>query len=570
MAALAAAGALTACAAPPSRDSLVGDYLTGSLAARLNEVDEAAEFFARAQAEAPQSNEILKDAFFFQLAAGNFEEAVGFARTIVAREEAGGGDDGLARIVLAAEALRGSSYRRARSYLSENIQSTYFLPLRTLLNAWAIAGLEGPDAALLKLTETDKSEFKGFQPLHQALLAEKAGRTDETLAAHQLSVMTFGGPVGREAYGAYLERSGAVDTAREFYELLYQDPGPDHRIAEAGLARLDRGEATNRFENVSPAGGAAIAFYTLGAAFLERAVNQRTAAEEAGFRIRDENYNIPLIFTQLALYLDPSLDVARRFSGSIMRVYGDHEKAIATLSVVPAVSPYYEAAQIEIAGALIALERDGGAIGLLRALASADREAREARMSLAGIFSRLGRHDDALSVLDEVIAGLPAEPGADAWRYFVARGAAHLEADDWARAEKDLKRAVETAPEEPTALNYLGYSWAERGENLEEAFKLIEKAVALRPTSGAIIDSLGWAYYQLGNYEEAVGHLEKAATLEPADPTITDHLGDVYWRLGRKTEARYQWRHALELEPDENLEASLERKLEEGLSDKAP
>ncbi|MEX0645890.1 MAG: tetratricopeptide repeat protein, partial [Parvularculaceae bacterium] len=153
----------------------------------------------------------------------------------------------------------------------------------------------------------------------------------------------------------------------------------------------------------------------------------------------------------------------------------------------------------------------------------------------------------------------------DAWRYYVARGGSLLELGRWPEAESDLKRAVEIAPEEPAALNYLGYSWAERGVNLEEAFSLIEKAVALQPESGAIIDSLGRAHYQLGRYAKAVGHLEEAVRLEPGDPTITDHLGDVYWRLGRETEARYQWRRALTLDPPEKLKASVEIKIDRGL-----
>ena len=156
-------------------------------------------------------------------------------------------------------------------------------------------------------------------------------------------------------------------------------------------------------------------------------------------------------------------------------------------------------------------------------------------------------------------------PEKAAWRFYVSRGASLIELGRWDDAEKDLQRAVEIAPEEPAALNYLGYSWAERGVNLDEAFKLIEKAVELEPDSGAIIDSLGWAHYQRGEYEKAAPYLEQAAALEPSDPTITDHLGDVYWRLGRKIEAGYQWRRSLELEPNEKLEKSLHEKLEKGL-----
>jgi Flp pilus assembly protein TadD len=161
-------------------------------------------------------------------------------------------------------------------------------------------------------------------------------------------------------------------------------------------------------------------------------------------------------------------------------------------------------------------------------------------------------------------------PREDAWRFFISRAASLMELGRWSTAEVDLKRAVEIAPEEATTLNYLGYSWAERGEHLDEAFKLIEKAVALEPGSGAIIDSLGWAHYQLGQYSDAVGHLEQAAALEAADPTITDHLGDVYWRLGREREARYQWRRALELKPSERVRKQIEKKLEQGLDPVSP
>ena len=84
-------------------------------------------------------------------------------------------------------------------------------------------------------------------------------------------------------------------------------------------------------------------------------------------------------------------------------------------------------------------------------------------------------------------------------------------------------------------LNYLGYSWIDRGENLERGLKMIEKAVELRPEDGYIVDSLGWAHYRLGDYASAVQYLEKAIELVPEDPTINDHLGDAYWQSGRRS-----------------------------------
>ena len=125
-------------------------------------------------------------------------------------------------------------------------------------------------------------------------------------------------------------------------------------------------------------------------------------------------------------------------------------------------------------------------------------------------------------------------------------------------------------PDQPLVLNYLGYSWVDRGVHLDEAFQMLRKAVALRPEDGFIVDSLGWAHFRLGDYTEAVKELERAIELKPGDPTINDHLGDAYWRVGRKLDAQFQWNHARDLKPEpEDLPAILD-KIEHGLPDLKP
>jgi Flp pilus assembly protein TadD len=153
---------------------------------------------------------------------------------------------------------------------------------------------------------------------------------------------------------------------------------------------------------------------------------------------------------------------------------------------------------------------------------------------------------------------------------FYDRGVALERAGQWDRAETDLKHALELKPEQPLVLNYLGYSWIDRGENLEEGLKMIEKAVELRPDDGYIVDSLGWAHYRMGDYAGAVEQLEKALELVPQDPTINDHLGDAYWQSGRLSEARYQWQRALQFGPQENEIQPIEEKLQSGLKTPAP
>ena len=126
-------------------------------------------------------------------------------------------------------------------------------------------------------------------------------------------------------------------------------------------------------------------------------------------------------------------------------------------------------------------------------------------------------------------------------RCTTAAASAGERAGRWPEAEADLTKALRLQPDQPDVLNYLGYSWIDKGMHLEQARKMIERAVELRPDDGAIVDSLGWALYRMGNFVEAVTVLEHAVELKGDDPTINEHLGDAYWRAGRKDEARYQW-----------------------------
>jgi Flp pilus assembly protein TadD len=119
-------------------------------------------------------------------------------------------------------------------------------------------------------------------------------------------------------------------------------------------------------------------------------------------------------------------------------------------------------------------------------------------------------------------------------------------------------------------LNYLGYSLIDRGERLKEAMAMVEKAVASNPRSGAMIDSLGWAYYRLGDYKKAVEKLEQAVEFDAGDPDINNHLGDAYWKAGRRDEAQFQWRRVLTLNPAAKMKANAETQLASGLGPDGP
>lgn len=559
--------ALGACATPgPATASGAGDYLSGRVAAGVNDIGAAADKYAAAVVLHPDDRDALRQAFLYGLASGRIDRALPFAERLAAADKS----DGLARITLAAAKMKRGDLAGAKILLEGDFNESFTKSIGYLARVWIAAEEVGAEKGLEALAAAPDDVFKGFNPGIAAILAERAGDLDAARAAHQLAVGSFAGPAGREAYGAFLERSGDRDAARSFYELLERDRGAARRTARAGLARLDRNKPSKAYATLTAAQGTAIALYNFSGNILEQSAGERARAAEAGFKVGEPQFTLPLVMAQLAIYLDPAFSPARQLAGSILNVYGNYAAAREVVGLIPPSSPYYEQAQIEIAASLAAEDRVSEAIALMRKAARADRAAEEARLTLAGLYAGQGRHAEAVAAASEAIALLKPEPPEDAWRFFVGRAASLIEVKRWPEAEEDLKRAVAIAPEEPTTLNYLGYSWAERGENLEEAFTLIEKAVALAPNSGAIIDSLGWAHYQLGRYDEALPHLEKAASLEPADPTITDHLGDVYARLGRKVEAEFQWRRALELKPGEPMRAAIEKKLAEGLPPPPP
>jgi len=138
------------------------------------------------------------------------------------------------------------------------------------------------------------------------------------------------------------------------------------------------------------------------------------------------------------------------------------------------------------------------------------------------------------------------------------------------KAEEAFRRALELNPQSANSLNYLGYMLADRGMRLDEAVRLIEKALEMEPGNGAYLDSLGWAYYKLNRFDLAEMYLLESVEKVPSDPAILDHLGDLYSKTGRIQEAQQQWRKALEqwhLLPPSELEPDKVAIIEQKLKD---
>ena len=146
------------------------------------------------------------------------------------------------------------------------------------------------------------------------------------------------------------------------------------------------------------------------------------------------------------------------------------------------------------------------------------------------------------------------------------RGVAYERIGEWDKAEKDLLASLEAEPNQAYVINYLAYTWIEKGVKIKKSLSMLERANELKLNDPFIIDSLGWALFKLERYKESKKYLQMAVRLMPGDPIVNDHYGDVLWKNGNEIQARYYWNYVLNLEKaKKDLKKSIDKKLIKGL-----
>jgi Flp pilus assembly protein TadD len=245
------------------------------------------------------------------------------------------------------------------------------------------------------------------------------------------------------------------------------------------------------------------------------------------------------------------------------------DDAIAAYGRIAASSPVYMNARLQIAQAYQKQKKPEEALKVLNDALTGTRDDLELYASIGDVQRGEEKYAEAAETYTKAIA-LIGEPQERHWTIYYTRGIALERSKRWVDAERDLNQALKLKPEQPLVMNYLAYTWVEAGVKLNEALAMLKRAVELRPEDGFIIDSLGWAYFRMGDYKSAIRYLEQAIQLEPSEATVNDHLGDAYWRVGRRLEAKYQWQHALTLKPEKGEEPKIRHKIEAGLPDLPP
>jgi tetratricopeptide (TPR) repeat protein len=524
--------------------SFVGNYLAGRHAQVQRDGAKAMDYFRRALEEDPDNADLMLRAAVVMISEGAFAEAVTLARRL---EDRGAGNS-VTDYALAVDDIRAGRFAAAGKRLADLPENGINRYVGAMLRAWALVGLGDTEGARVALAELQRGE--GANPLsdlHEALIDDMIGRQKEAREAFQRAVSGNGGLAFRaiELYGSFLERTGEPMEARRIYQNFLTEH-PDSYLLRPAQARLEAGKPPAP-DVASVADGAAQALFDLSGAF-----RQQNAQEMA------------LILGRLALVLKPDFPVAQFLVADILESSERQESANQVYSAIKANSPFARAASIRIALNLNALAKTEEAVAVLRRMAGDNPKDPEPLITLGNILRGHQRFAEAVEIYDRAVARV-GTLSKQHWSLLYSRGMALERSKQWGRAEADFLKALEFEPEQPYVLNYLGYSWVDKGLHLERAMAMIRKAVQLRPNDGYIVDSLGWALYRVGDLPGAVRELERAIELRPEDPVINDHLGDAYWKVGRRQEARFQWRRSLGLDPEPELVAAIEKKLKTGI-----
>lgn len=255
---------------------------------------------------------------------------------------------------------------------------------------------------------------------------------------------------------------------------------------------------------------------------------------------------------------DPEFDSAGILMAVAYHDKGDVEAAIKTLEMIGAQNGDYENATVFLTRIFVDEKKYLSAASLLQERISDPKTRRKSFYpALAAVLQKQQKSEEAIKVFQEAMVVYPDDKDL-LMEYALLQD----ENKDEEGALLTMAMVLVIDPDETYAHNYIGYTLAESGRELDKALVHVKKAIELKPDDGFIRDSLGWVLFKLGRYEEALVELQKAVVVEGEDPTINEHLGDIYLKLGKIKKARNAWERALELEKDEAGKILLRKKIE--------
>jgi len=237
----------------------------------------------------------------------------------------------------------------------------------------------------------------------------------------------------------------------------------------------------------------------------------------------------------------------RDYLGFLYEESKDTKKAIETYTFNVQLEPSYFEGHLHLGLLFYRLKQFPEAITHLTRALTINSKQPEAHIVLGLTYLQKEQFDDAAKALEE---GISQNPKSADLHFNL--GTVYDKLNRFDDVERVMETAIKLDPHHADALNYLGYSYAERGVKIDQALSLTKQAVALKPSNGYYVDSLAWALFKSGLVTEALTEMKRAVALAGDDPVLYEHLGDIYAKQRNLSDARESWLHALELDPSNN------------------
>lgn len=518
----------------PQTDSpaVVGDYLRYLQARREQNLSDAAKYLQKVL-DKDADNEIVEAEMLSTLTLqGRLHDAFPLARKELKRD----GKLLLAMLVVVANQTENKDYDGALKTLDAFPDQDVRAFLIPLLKSWQYVGLDEREKAQNALEPLDSEGTAALYHFHLALMNDIWNNEDETEKHYKLLMEKNKGLSLRAAqtYGNFLLRHEKYE---RFNELLaaYRTVNRSFPLIDETFFLAGGKEVGKNIPVIVPSAkeGMAEALFDVAGSLHEK------GNEDSAF-----------FFTQIALSLDEKLALARELKGTLLETTGRLDDARAFYESEKTTSETYFSSQSKLARLLARQEKYDEAVAVLQNLIKKKSESHLPYLDLGDTYMLAKRYPQAIEAYTQALDKISGTQRRGGWMIYYSRGTAYERNNQWDKAEDDFLHALLLNPDQPLTLNYLGYSWLERGKNVEQAKEMLERALLKASQSGSIADSLGWAYYLTKEYDKAVTILEIAVALDAGSGVINDHLGDAYWRSGRKREARFQWQKALDLNDD--------------------
>lgn len=537
-------------------ETMTGNILAANFAQNRRDWERVDQYMANINSQIDDNDFTRLRLMLLALTAGQHERAATLAKTVQDNPVPTGPDAEMLRegrnmsaLVLLANAVRGGDLDEAQKHLDSISAESLRALLGHILAGWL-------DAAAGKQLSPDVRDTAFLPAFHRALAAEWSGQLETaTKIMDQLSdtVLT---PEAVQMIAAFHLRHGNPEQAKSVLTRALEHHPMDRHIKdllkaiEGGITKLKRDEWEYHLQGASA-----------GIAQALRDLAHYMSTQESG--------DSALIFGQMGRMIRSDVPRLNVLVGTIYQDDGRNADARALYAATPKDAPDYIDAQIHLAELDAKMDNPTQAIKTLEDLLKSKPSPRVA-YALGEMQRTNQNYAESVKAYDKAVELSGGEASDELWSVYFVRAMANDELGNWEKSEKDLLKALEYRPDNAHVLNYLGYSYADKGVNLDKAKNMVIKALTQMPLDPYTIDSLGWVYFKEGDYPQSLLFLERAVSLKPYDPTMNEHLGDLYEKMGRKIEANYQWRRALTYankKTDGKLIERVREKLANGLKD---